>query len=133
MLAGRAPASIVYQDDLVTAFLDIHPINPGHTLVVPNLHAGCLQDLETETGARLFQVGQRLASALYQSGLRCEGVNFFLADGEAAGQDVFHVHLHVFPRFEQDGVGLIDPAYMKEGPGREELDRAAEKIKAVLK
>ncbi len=99
ILAGRAPASIVYQDGLVTAFMDIRPVNPGHTLIVPNRHAAHLQDLDGETAAHMFQVGQRLAGALYQSGLRCEGVNFFLADGEAAGQEVFHVHLHVFPRY----------------------------------
>jgi histidine triad (HIT) family protein len=134
ILAGSAPASIVYQDELVTAFMDIRPINPGHTLIIPNQHATHLQDLDPEVGAHLFRVGQRVASALYQSGLRCEGVNFFLADGEAAGQDVFHVHLHIFPRFKKDGFGLkFGPAYFQKGPDREELSRVAEKIKEALK
>jgi len=106
IVAGRAPASLVYRDDCVCAFLDIRPINPGHLLVIPLRHSAGLADLDPATGGRLFEVGQRLAAALRTSGVRCEGIDFFLADGEAAGQEVFHVHLHVVPRYAGDGFGL---------------------------
>jgi histidine triad (HIT) family protein len=112
ILAGDLPSSRVYEDAHCTAFLDIQPVNPGHILVIPNEHAASLSELEPETGAQMFRVAQRLAHALRRSGLRCEGVNLSLADGEAAGQEVFHVHLHVFPRYSGDGVGLkFGPAY----------------------
>ena len=131
--AGTAPASLVYQDEHCVAFLDIHPVNPGHLLVVPRRHAANLAELDAADGERLFQVGQRLAQALRRSGLRCEGVNLFLADGEAAGQEVFHVHLHVFPRYRGDGFGLrFSPAYYSARPQRLELDHVAEGIRDKL-
>jgi histidine triad (HIT) family protein len=106
IVAGRAPASIVYRDELVCAFMDIRPVNPGHLLVIPVRHAAHLAELDAIAGGRMFEVGQRLAAALRRSGVKCEGVNFFLADGEVAGQEVFHAHLHVVPRFDGDGFGL---------------------------
>jgi diadenosine tetraphosphate (Ap4A) HIT family hydrolase len=132
IIAGRQPASIVYRDDLCTAFMDIRPVNPGHLLVIPNRHATCLAELPEETGAQLFRVAQRLAAALRQSGVRCEGVNLFLADGEAAGQEVFHVHLHVLPRYRGDGFGLrFPPGYGRQAP-RPELDEIAGRVRAAL-
>ena len=133
ILGRRAEASFVYEDEAVAAFMDILPINPGHALVVPRRHAASLADLDPQDGARLFQVGQRVAEGLRKSGLRCEGVNLFLADGEAAGQDVFHVHLHVFPRFKGDGFGhVFAPDYGKRPP-REQLDEWAEMIGEQIK
>jgi len=132
ILAGEEPASFLHRDETCTAFMDIQPVNPGHLLVIPNRHASSLAELEIETGAQLFRVAQRLAGALRQSGERCEGVNLFLADGRAAGQDVFHVHLHVIPRYAGDGHGhRFSPSYY-ELPGRPELDRLAEQIRSSL-
>ena len=132
ILAGRLPASKVYQDDLCTSFLDIQPVNPGHVLVIPNRHATFLADLENETGAQMFRVAQHLALALRHSGVKCEGVNFFLADGKAANQEIFHVHLHVFPRYNGDGFGFhFGPAYSNK-PTRAELDAVASRIRKGL-
>jgi len=132
ILDGRIPASLVHRDELCTAFMDIQPVTPGHILVVPNVHAASLGELPDDAGARMFRVAQRLARALRQSGVRCEGVNLFLADGKAAGQEVFHVHLHVFPRYPGDGFGLrFGPGYQQR-PARAELDGIATKIRAVL-
>lgn len=133
ILAGRAPASLVYRDERCAAFLDIRPVNPGHTLVVPIRHAASLAELDPEDGAQLFRVAQRLAAALRRSGLRCEGVNLFLADGEAAGQEVFHVHLHVLPRFRGDGFGLRFPPGYGQNPPRAELDEIAQRIRGAMK
>lgn len=132
LLAGELEVSLVYQDQLCSALMDIQPVNPGHLLVVPNRHAPFLTDLTEEEGAQMFRVAQRLAGALRQSGLRCEGINFFLADGEAAMQEIFHVHLHVFPRFQNDGFGLKFSSEYMQKPARKELNEAAEKIKKVL-
>ena len=102
-----------------------HPnAEPGHLLVVPRHHQPSLAELDPRDGAQLFHVGQLAAAALRQSVLRCEGVNFFLADGAAAGQDVFHLHLHVFARSADDGFGLRLPPGYAIRP-REELDAAA--------
>ena len=102
LLSGKLEVSLVHRDDACSAFMDIQPVNPGHVLVVPNRHAPYLADLNEEEGAQMFRVAQHVAAALRECSLKCEGVNFFLADGVAAGQEVFHVHLHVFPRYSGD-------------------------------
>ena len=134
--AGKAPAGVVFRDGRCTAFMDIRPINPGHVLVIPNDHAASLSELAEDAGAHLFRSGQKVAAALYGGNLRCEGVNLFLADGEAAGQEVFHVHLHVLPRFEADGFGLsfglsFGSDYGGQ-PARHVLDGMAEKVRNAL-
>ena len=133
IVQGRAAATFLYRDDLVSAFLDIRPVATGHLLVVPNRHATYLADLDPEAGARIFQVAQRLAQALRESGLRCEGVNLFLADGVAASQEVMHVHLHVFPRWRGDGFGLRFPSGYGARPARAELDAVGASIRSALR
>src|SRR5205085_2430131 len=125
LLSGKLESSNVYRDERCTAFMDIQPVNPGHVLVVPNRHAAHLADLKEEEGARMFRVAQRLAAALRLSGVRCEGVNLLLADGEAAMQEVFHVHLHVIPRYRGDGFGLKFPPTYSRKPERKELEAVA--------
>jgi histidine triad (HIT) family protein len=129
ILSGLAPAKFVYRDDWCGAFMDIHPVNPGHVLVVPRTHAVLLTELDTESTGRLLLVAQRVDAALRSSSLKCEGVNLFLADGRAAGQEVMHVHLHVFPRFQGDGHHLrFSPAYFTL-PSSAELEKNAELIR----
>ena len=131
ILAGELPGTFVYRDARCAAFMDIKPVNPGHLLVVPLKHATHLADLDRAAAGHLMEVGHRLAGALRASGLRCEGVNFFLADGEAAGQEVFHVHLHVLPRFQGDGFGLrFGPDYVERS--RAELEGSAGQILRAL-
>jgi histidine triad (HIT) family protein len=132
ILKGEIPASVVYEDEHSLAFLDIQPITPGHTLVIPKTHAESLLALPPEEAGHMMQVGQRVDEALRKSGLRCEGVNLFLADGRAAGQEVFHVHLHVFPRFEGDGFGFRFGSDYRKQPGRDELDENAEMIRKAI-
>jgi histidine triad (HIT) family protein len=132
MVSGKEPYSLVHETKSVLALMDIHPVNPGHVLVVPKVHATYLADLEPEIGGEIFRVGMMVAAGLRGSGVRCEGVNLFLADGAAAGQEVFHVHLHVFPRFESDGFGLrFGPEYGKKA-ARAELDRIAAEIRRAV-
>ncbi|HSR29653.1 MAG TPA: HIT domain-containing protein [Anaerolineae bacterium] len=132
IIHGSAPASLVYADDRAMAFMDIQPVNPGHLLVVPRSHAVCLAELDSEMGAHLFQLAMKLAEAVRSSGIRCEGVNLILADGTAAGQEVFHVHLHVIPRFLGDGFGFrFSPEYHQLSD-RHTLDEVAAGIRHVL-
>lgn len=133
ILSGQLPSSVVYQDDRCTAFMDIQPVNSGHLLVIPNLHAQSLADLDDELAAHIFCVAKRLSTALRGSGIKCDGVNLFLADGEAAGQEVFHVHLHVFPRYEGDGFGFKFPPGYSQKPDRAKLEADAGRIREALR
>ncbi|MCK4481961.1 HIT family protein [Candidatus Bathyarchaeota archaeon] len=125
-------ASKIYSDERVLAFMDIQPVNPGHVLIIPRVHAAQLSELDPETGGHMFRVAMRIAEALRQSGVKCEGVNLFLADGEAAFQDVFHVHLHVIPRFTGDGFRLELGSSYGHRPDRKELDEVAERVKKAM-
>ena len=132
IIEGKAASSKVYEDDICLAFLDIQPVNPGHILVVPKVHFKDLSDLPAAIGSHLFQVAQRISFCLPKTGIRSEGFDLFLADGEAAGQDVFHAHLHVFPRYAGDGFGLKLPAGYKNLPERSELDEIAKRLRTLL-
>jgi histidine triad (HIT) family protein len=132
LVSGEIEVSMVYQDDCCSAFLDYQPINPGHTLVVPNRHASNLAELDEEDGAQVFRVAQRIATALRNSEVKCEGVNISLADGEAAGQEVFHVHLHVFPRYVGDGFSVRFGPHYRDKPERRELNAIADRIRNAL-
>jgi len=132
IVRGAAPASVVYDDEQVMAFMDIRPINPGHVLVIPKVHASGLSELDEELGAHLFKVAMRVAAALRRSGIRCEGINLFLADGKAAFQEIFHVHLHVLPRFVGDGFGLKFGPLYHHRPDRATLDAMARMIREAM-
>jgi len=126
---GTLPASMVFSDETVLAFLDMQPINMGHTLVIPKTHASDLSELDEKIGAQMFKAAMKVGAALRISGLKCEGVNLFLADGKAAFQEIFHVHLHVIPRYKGDGFGIkVGPKYGAK-PDKRELDEAAQKIR----
>ena len=126
------PASIVFEDEATLAFLDIRPMTPGHTLVIPKSHAAYLEDLPEGAAGPILETASKIAAALRGSGLRCEAVNLWLANGKAAGQEVFHVHLHVIPRFSGDGFGLrVGPDYGRIAD-REELDAVAAKIRSGI-
>jgi histidine triad (HIT) family protein len=129
---GSAPASKVYEDDLCLSFMDIQPVNPGHVLVIPKAHFADISELPAETGGHLFQVAQRVALSLPKTDVKNEGVDLFLANGEAAGQEVFHVHLHVIPRYEGDGFGFRFGPHYNNLPERTELDDIAIQIRKQL-
>jgi len=130
---GTAPSSKVYEDDICLSFMDIQPVNPGHVLVIPKTHFSDLSDLPPDVGGHLFQVAQKIAVRLPKTEIRNEGVDFLLAHGAAAGQEVFHVHLHVIPRYEGDGFGFKFGPYYKNLPERSILDEIASQIKPHLK
>jgi|SRR5690606_2333854 len=128
----KLPSSIVFENEAVMAFMDIQPVNPGHVLVVPKIHKELITELDTEIINELFKVGTMINSAIRNTEIKCEGVNYFLADGESAGQEVFHVHLHVFPRYKEDGFRLIFNNEYYNLPDRNELEQIATMIKQSL-
>jgi len=131
LAAGRGERSVAYEDELAVAIMDLNPVNDGHVLVLPKAHADGLADLDEDVGAHLFRVATRLAAALRRTEIRCEGINLFLADGEAAGQDVFHAHLHVMPRYDGDPFRLSREGGFQQAE-RHTLDRTAEAIREAL-
>ncbi len=125
----EVPGSWVYEDERVAVILTIGPVTPGHAMVLPKAHVPLLADLSEEDGRHLFTVAQRTAEAIRRSGIPCEGINLFLADGEAAFQEIPHLHLHVFPRFAGDPFKLV--ADWDVSPARAELDENAARIRAA--
>ena len=134
ILAGDLPSSRVYEDDRVVAFLDIHPIRPGHTLVVPRTHALRLGELDPELRAHLWQTGVELADDL-RAALPAQDVHFVVNDGPSAFQTVPHVHLHLVPRRPGDGLRLLARLVNHVLPTppmpRDTLDELAARIRAV--
>ena len=132
ILSGETQSSEVYRDNLVVAFMDIQPVTPGHTLIIPIDHQPYMATVPPETAAHMFQIGQKIAAAIRKSDLKSEGINFFLSDGEAAMQEVFHSHLHVIPRFKGDGFGLKFGDDYSNLPSRNFLDESAKQITESL-
>ncbi|WP_017903530.1 HIT family protein [Pseudomonas asplenii] len=135
IVAKLAPASIVHEDEQCLAFLSIQPITPGHVLVIPKAHADGLGDIPPETAGQVMVVGQRVATALRNSGLQldgqpCEGINLLLCDGAVAGQTVGHAHLHVIARFVGDGFDLAHGDIALASP--QVLGERAELIRSAL-
>jgi len=130
IVTGESPASVIYRDARVIAFMDISPVNPDHLRVIPIAHTTYLYHLDEQTGMRVFNVSHRLAQTVRDSDVCSEGVNLFLADGVAAGQEVFHVHMHVISPFEDDQ--MIVTAERGTPPYRPKLDDVARDIRSHL-
>jgi len=113
ILRGEFSAYKVYEDDRTLAFLDIMPQAPGHTLVVPKSAARNILDVDPDDLAYLIKIAQKIAKTA-KSVFAADGVNVFQFNEPAAGQTVFHLHVHVIPR--KDGVPLKPPASIKEDP-----------------
>ena len=121
---------MIYEDDKVAAFVDLQPVNTGHLLIIPKYHAPYMKDVDTETLQHIMAVAKEMNAALRRSKYQCEGVNLFLADGEAAHQEVFHLHLHVYPRFKGDDFGFrYDRSKHFVISNREKMDEIAQELK----
>lgn len=102
IVGKQIPATVVYEDDELLAFMDIGPIIKGHVLVVPKKHHDAVADTPDETLAKLHVVAKRIALA-QMNGLGADGVNIMQNSGKASGQEVPHIHVHVIPRYDTDG------------------------------
>lgn len=121
-----------FEDAEVVAFMDIQPVNAGHVLVVPREHYESVEDIPPSLASHLFQVALQLAPVVKQVA-GAAGLNFVVNSGAAAGQDVFHYHVHVIPRRPGDGFDIPLPFGGSEMPDRTVLDMNAARIIATLR
>ncbi|HZQ74007.1 MAG TPA: HIT family protein [Burkholderiales bacterium] len=126
--AKQIPATVVHEDEHTLAFMDIGQVNPGHVLVAVKRHAETLYELDEAQAAAVFRAAARIARAL-RAAFSPEGLSVYQANGKAAGQTVFHFHLHLVPRHGGDGMDLTWPV---KNPPREALEQSAAKIRAAL-
>jgi histidine triad (HIT) family protein len=98
-----SPASIVLDDEKTLAFIDLRQANPGHVLVVPKMHINDVRDLDADTGSALMQSVSRVTRAVAQA-FPNNGISLWHSIGEAAFQEVPHLHIHVHPRLDNDGI-----------------------------
>lgn len=127
---GELEASRVFEGPAVIAFLDLSPINSGHTLVIPRRHVTSFTDLDPTEANTLMEVAQRIAKCLKATLPECEGITLSLADGEVAGQGVPHTHFHVIPRQANDHFGWRRLGQHAE---RSHLDSMAARLRELLK
>ncbi len=125
---GEIFSEKVYEDSDVLAFLDIAPNNPGHTLLIPKRHSENLYDMDDHSLAAVMRAAQKIALAV-KEGARADGINLAMNNEEAAGQVIFHPHLHIIPRFKEDGYHHWPKITYKEGEAAE----VAARIRAAMK
>ena len=132
IIRGGAEVSMCYEDATALAFMDIQPVNPGHVLVVPRQHYESFLDLPRDVGMHLFEVAMLLGPIIRRvSGV--EGMNLVVSSGAAAGQDVYHFHVHLIPRQADDGFDVPLPFPGSPMPDRTQLDATAARIIASLR
>jgi histidine triad (HIT) family protein len=127
----EASAARAYEDDEVLVFMDNAPFNVGHSLVIPKKHYAFLTEMSDEEVTRLFTVTSKVVKAIFRA-VKADGVNIAQSNGRAASQDIFHVHIHVVPRFEGDakeGFGFFPP---RKHMSNEELEETAHQIGRAL-
>lgn len=128
IVAGQIPSTRVFEDEHTLAFMDIGQVNPGHVLVAVKPHVGTIHGLDDALAGAVFRSAARVARAV-QAAFAPEGISIYQANGAAAGQTVFHFHLHVLPRWPADGMELTWPV---KNPPREILEGYAVKIRAAI-
>ncbi len=133
--AKRAPAALIYENEHALAFLDIHPIVEGHTLIIPRTHSRNLFDFDDASGQAVMRAARVVARAV-RVAFNADGMNLFQSSERAAGQDVFHFHFHLVPRTVGDGLlgtreggERITRWRTRTSPSRTELDVVAERIR----
>lgn len=126
--AGRIPCTKVYEDEDILAFLDIHPVSNGHTLVIPKIHSPKLDECSLDILEKLIRCLRRIAGAV-QKAVASDGYNVLSNNGRAAGQLVDHIHFHIIPRNTGDGV-FSKWDHFQYSEGKAEI--LAEKIRQKL-
>lgn len=123
---GDIPTATVYEDEYLRAIMDAAPANKGHIIILPKSHAANIYELEDEYVSRAFVLAKKLAVALKEL-TGCDGVNILQNNGGAAGQTVFHFHVHVIPRFKDDDCTIVwKPTSYEDGEASEVAKKIAE-------
>jgi histidine triad (HIT) family protein len=128
IVAGQIPSTRVYEDEHTLAFMDIGHVNPGHTLVAVKKHAANVFELDEAQAQAIARAVVKISRALKKT-FEPEGLSVYQANGKAAGQTVFHYHVHLLPRHAGDGMELVWPV---KNPPREKLEEYAAKIRGSL-
>ena len=128
IVAGQIPSTRVYEDEHTLAFMDMGQVNPGHVLVAVKRHAANIYALDDAQAAAIARASARVARAL-EAAFKPEGLSVYQANGKAAGQTVFHYHVHLLPRHQGDGMELVWPV---KNPPREKLEEYAGRIRGKL-
>ena len=128
LVAGQIPSTRVYEDEHTLAFMDLGHVNPGHVLVAVKKHAGDVFELDLSQAEAIGRAVLKISKALKKA-FEPEGLSVYQANGKAAGQTVFHYHVHVLPRHAGDGMELTWPV---KNPPREKLEEYAAKIRSAL-
>jgi histidine triad (HIT) family protein len=128
IIARQIPATVVHEDEHTLAFMDLGQVNPGHVLVAVKAHVENIFGLQAPQASAVSTTAVRVARAI-RDAFAPHGLSVYQANGKAAGQTVFHYHVHLVPRYEGDGMALSWPV---KNPPREKLEAYAEKIKASL-
>ena len=128
IVAGQIAASVVHEEEHALAFMDLGQVNPGHVLVAAKAHVENLFGLQAAQAAALSAVTVRVARAI-RAAFAPQGLSVYQANGKAAGQTVFHYHVHLVPRYENDGMALTWPV---KNPPREKLEDYAAKLRSML-
>lgn len=128
IVARQIPATVVHEDEHTLAFMDLGQVNPGHVLVAVKKHAENLYALDDAQAGAVLRAAAQVARAI-RDAFAPQGLSVYQANGKAAGQTVFHYHVHLVPRHDGDGMALSWPV---KNPPREQLEAHAAKIRASL-
>jgi len=128
IVARQIPATVVHEDEHTLAFMDLGQVNPGHVLVAVKAHAENLYALDDAQAGAVSRAAARVARAI-RDAFAPQGLSVYQANGSAAGQTVFHYHVHLVPRHEGDGMALTWPV---KNPPREKLEEYAARIRGLL-
>jgi len=126
IVKGEIPCTKVYENSSVLAFLDVSPVNPGHILVVPKKHSETIIDADENSLCETMNAVKKLSNAVMKA-VKADGINVSINNFKAAGQLVPHLHVHIIPRFENDGLKLDWPVKKLTG-----MDKIAEQIRKAL-
>ena len=126
--AGEIPSATLYEDEEFRVILDLGPASKGHALILPKQHYANLYELPDELAEKVIRLAKKMVIAMTKA-LQCDGFNVVQNNGEAAGQTVFHFHMHLIPRYKDDHAGVTwTPGKLKD----EVRDEVVEKVRACL-
>lgn len=121
---GEIPSATLYEDEDFRVILDLGPASKGHALILPKSHVANIYELQDETAGKAMILAKKMATKL-RDGLNCDGFNIVQNNGEIAGQTVFHFHMHLIPRYKEDGQKI---GWNPGSPSQEELEEIKNQI-----